>query len=90
MDTLRWIISIIIGCIGIWIGIMNWVTIIAVIKYKKIASSASFFGAIIMVIALLIMPFQKPLWIFLIPLVIDYSCLFGIINRLIAKKKSDN
>lgn len=90
MDTLRWIISIIIGCIGIWIGIMNWVIIIAVIKYKKFASSAPFFGAIIMVIALLIMPFQKPLWIFLIPLVIDYSCLFGIINRLIAKKKSDN
>lgn len=90
MDTLRWIISIIIGCIGIWIGIMNWDTIIAITKYKKIASLAPFFGAIIMVIALLIMPFQKPLWIFLIPLVIDYSCLFGIINRLIAKKKTDN
>lgn len=90
MDTLRWIISIIIGCIGIWIGIMNWATIIAIIKHKKSASLAPFFGAVIMVIALLIMPVKKPLWIFLIPLVIDYSCIFGIINRIIAKKKSDN
>ena len=89
MDTLRWIISILTGCIGIWIGIMNWATIIAVTKTKKTASLAPFFGAILMIIALLLMPIQKPWWIFILPFVIDYSCIFGIINRVIAKKNSD-
>ncbi len=90
MDTLRWIISILICCIGIYVGIMNWVTIITVKRTGKPASSVPFFGAIMMIIALLIMPINKPWWIFIFPFVIDYSCIFGIINRVIAKKNSDN
>lgn len=90
MDTIRWIVSILICCIGIWIGIMNWVTIITVKRTGKSAALAPFFGAILMIIALLIMPINKPWWIFIFPFVIDYSCIFGIVNRVIAKKKSDN
>ena len=90
MDTLRWIISILICCMGIYVGIMNWVTIITVKRTAKSASSVPFFGAIMMIIALLIMPINKPWWIFILPFVIDYSCIFGIINRVIAKKNSDN
>ena len=90
MDTIRWIVSILICCIGIWIGIMNWVTIITVKRTGKSASLAPFFGAILMIIALLNMPINKPWWIFIFPFVIDYSCIFGIVNRVIAKKKSDN
>lgn len=90
MDTLRWIISILICCMGIYVGIMNWVTIITVKRTGKSASLVPFFGAIMMIIALLIMPINKPWWIFILPFVIDYSCIFGIINRVIAKKNSDN
>ena len=67
---------------------MNWAKIIAVVRHNKTASLAPFFGAVGMIIALIIMPSHKSWWMYILPLVIDYSCLPGITNKIIAKIKS--
>ncbi|WP_298486005.1 hypothetical protein [uncultured Ruminococcus sp.] len=81
MQIIRYILATTLGCLGIWIVIMNWLVIYAFVKHNKKSSGTPFVGAILLIFALLILPFKIPLWIFVIPLIIDYSCFPWIIYK---------
>lgn len=82
MQLLRYIFATILGCLGVWIVVMNWLAICAFVKHKKRFSSVSFLGAFFMIFSILFLPVEKPLWIFLIPLIVDHSCLPQLIYKI--------
>lgn len=42
MQIIRCILATTLGCLGIWIVIMNWLVIYAFVKHKKRSSGAPF------------------------------------------------
>ncbi len=59
MSIIRYILSFLIGGLGVWIVIMNWLVIYAFVKHKKRSSGAPFAGAILLILALLILPVKN-------------------------------
>lgn len=80
MELFRIILSSILILLAIYIIIMNWITDVFY-KGKKNISGTPFFGAILLIVSLMILPTRKPIWIFFIPLIIDYSCIPFIIHK---------
>lgn len=83
------LIAIIFGILGLWFIFVNWGNLFEWVRKKKSASGVPFLGEIFLSIAIYNIPdisFKRLWWI---PFILYYSCLPGIICKLITLIKAN-
>lgn len=86
MNIIRYILSVLLGILGLYIIVMNWFIVFYNIKNrnnKKYVSLGPLLGGISLCIAIVLIPNNRYVWLCLLPLFIDVGCLPSIIGASI-------
>jgi len=83
MDIIRYIISVGLGLLGLYIIIMNWAILVVWLLHKKSSSTIPFFGGIFLFVAFIIIPNNSYIWLCWVAFFIDRGCIPIFIEGLI-------
>lgn len=84
MDNIRYVLAAILGFFGLYLFFGNWyVFFIGFIKRKNAPSWVPLFSAILLCVAILLIPNNPYRWLCWVPFIIDWGSLPGITTSII-------
>ena len=75
MDIIRYIISIVLGVLGLYGIVCNWYAFVLDIKKIRFVSCVPFIGGIALCLAFVIIPNNPYVWLWWVAFIIDYGSL---------------